>query len=115
MYGAYSPLTMKTVNAEVFMPELEVVLHYERRQTLPDALKERAQELGLSVQELCIQFIEAGMAKYEEQDTLKPTRQLSGGEEVDPEAWYDDPQHPDLCPELSAVLDEALLDSKQST
>lgn len=45
--------------------EATILLRYSTRSTLPAKLAQKAQELDITVEQLCKRFIAAGMAHYE--------------------------------------------------
>lgn len=53
-----------------------VEVHYTKRSTMPAKLEAKAQELGLTVSQLCRRFISTGMAQYEPDGDCVPGKSL---------------------------------------
>lgn len=56
------------------MPRIEI--HYSERETMPERLAQKADELGISVEQLARRFISAGMREYRTKDSAKPGTDL---------------------------------------
>lgn len=57
-------------------PQVFVQVPYPARSTMPAKLEAKAQELDLTVGELCRRFITAGMAQYEPAGAAEPGETL---------------------------------------
>lgn len=55
-----------------------VEVRYTKRSTMPAKLEAKAQELGLTVSQLCRRFISTGMAQYEPGGDCVPGESLEG-------------------------------------